>query len=303
MTNAPSNPLQVVVIARDQSERVQQTWKQLHAGLRARPAINVVGALTAEETAHEEVVADMALVIGGDGAILRACRSFGARQIPVLGLNQGRLGFLADIPSDEIDEGLDFIEQGKYKIVHHIMFECELHRRDGTSVRHIGLNETSILSAGSLAMIDVELAIEGQHVTTYSGDGLIISTPVGSTAHSLSAGGPILRQDLEAFVVTPICPHTLTVRPLVDRADVEYELTAPHAPEGVTLVIDGQIREPFRPGDRAVIRRAPFQFQLVRLASHSYYGTLHRKLGWDGQPRYRRGRISETDHAPPPSSE
>ncbi len=288
MPNAESNPLRVVVVARDQSPRVQAAWRELQQLLDRHNDIEVVGALTAAESPHDEIDADLALVIGGDGAILRACRFFGRTQLPILGLNLGRLGFLADLAFDELESGLHQLAQRAYRVVEHLMFECQHQRADGSCTTHIGLNEASILAAGSLTMIDIELSIGGQHVTTYSGDGLIISTPVGSTAHSLSAGGPILRQDLDAFVVTPICPHTLTVRPLVDRADVEYVLTSPHAPEGVMLLIDGQIREPFRPGDRAIIRRAPCRFQLIRLAGHSYYGILHRKLGWDGQPRYQR---------------
>jgi len=135
-------------------------------------------------------------------------------------------------------------------------------------------------------MIDVCLAINGEPVTTYSGDGLIVSTPVGSTAHNLSAGGPILRQDLQAFVITPICPHTLTNRPLVDSAESAFTLTAPEAPAGTTLVIDGQIKVPFAPGDRIDIRQASVRFQTVKLPGSSYYATLHRKLGWGGHPNY-----------------
>ena len=168
------------------------------------------------------------------------------------------------------------------------MFECEHRHRDGSFETYLGLNEVVLSSAGSLAMLDVELSIGDEQVTTYSGDGLIISTPVGSTAHSLSAGGPILRQDLQAFVVTPICPHTLTNRPLVDRADVPYTMSVPHVEEGVYLVVDGQIKVPVRPHDRICVRRADVKFLLVKLPGHSYYGTLHRKLGWSGQPRYRR---------------
>src|SRR5690606_30058277 len=106
--------------------------------------------------------------------------------------------------------------------------------------RYLGLNEAAILSGASLSLFDVELTIDELPVTTFSGDGVIVSTPVGSTAHNLSAGGPILRQDLKAFVVTPICPHTLTVRPIVDRADAVYQLTSQSLPEGVMLTVDGQ---------------------------------------------------------------
>jgi len=137
-------------------------------------------------------------------------------------------------------------------------------------------------------MIDVEFWIGTERATTYSSDGLIISTPVGSTAHNLSAGGPILEQELNAFVVTPICPHTLTNRPLVVSAEHEYTLAVPDAQEGVMLVIDGQIKEPLGPGDRVVVRRASVTFPIVRVRGHSYYATLRRKLGWGGQPHYQR---------------
>ena len=146
------------------------------------------------------------------------------------------------------------------------------------------MNEVAVLSGAALRILQVHLAINGQDVTTYSCDGLIISTPVGSTAHSLAAGGPLLRQDLQAFVITPISPHTLTNRPLVDRADSVYSLTLPEVPEGATLVIDGQIKLPLRSGDRIEVRKAPVNFQFARLSDHSYYATLHKKLGWGGQP-------------------
>ena len=175
------------------------------------------------------------------------------------------------------------------------MFECEL--RSGASgappQQFLGLNEIVISSAAALQMIDVHLKINGEAVTTYSGDGLIVSTPVGSTAHSLSAGGPILRQDLQAFVITPICPHTLTNRPLVDSADCVYELSLPEIPDGVTLVIDGQIKLPLQSRDVVTIRRAAVSFQMARLPGHSYYGTLHKKLGWGGQPRYWQGGLGK----------
>src|SRR5262249_37981540 len=132
------------------------------------------------------------------------------------------------------------------------------------------------------------LAINGEPVTTYSGDGVIVSTPVGSTAHSLSAGGPILRQDLQAFVITPICPHTLTNRPLVDGADRVYSLVVPDAPGGTTVVIDGQIRLPIGPADRIEIRKAPVSLRMACVRESSYYGRLHRKLGWGGQTQSRR---------------
>jgi NAD+ kinase len=254
--------------------------------------LRVVAAATSPEGSEgtiDSADAELAVVIGGDGAILRACRGFGLRQLPILGVNAGRLGFLAELSPQEFCDNVEWIERREYEVAEHLMFECEHRRGDGSVRTYLGLNEAAFLAGGALRMIETRLSIDDAPVTTYSGDGLIISTPVGSTAHSLSAGGPILRQDLNAFVVTPICPHTLTVRPLVDSADCAYRVTIPDAPEGVMLVIDGQIKEPFGPGDAAVIRRAGVTFQLARIPGHSFYGTLHRKLGWAGQPRYEGG--------------
>lgn len=281
-----SGPVRVLVLARDQSERVQSAWRELEPVVRKQPGLHLEGVALTDDAAN--VDAELAIVLGGDGAILRACRQFGEKQIPILGVNLGRLGFLADVTPSEFAARLPQIAARDYRVVPHLMFECEHHRHDGGIDRYLGLNETSLLAAGSLTMTDIELAIDGQNVNTYIGDGVIVSTPVGSTAHSLSAGGPILAQNLFAFVVTPICPHTLTNRPLVEHADRVYSLTAPRAREGVMLVIDGQIKTPFHPLDRVVIRKASVNFQLARLPGHSYYAALHRKLGWGGDPRYRR---------------
>ncbi len=286
-----SDPLRLLIIARDQSSHVQSAWAQLKNFLEQRSGIEIVDALTTDDEFKSDANVDLALVLGGDGAILRACRLFGSKQIPILGVNLGRLGFLADLSPEELRRMICELEQRHYEVVPHLMFECQHHRLDGSFKTYLGLNETAILAGASLSLIDIELAINDEPVTTYSGDGLIISTPVGSTAHNLSAGGPILRQDLEAFVVTPICPHTLTIRPIVDSADAIYTLTASHVPKGVMLVIDGQIKVPIESGDKLLVQRANVSFQLARLRGHSFYNNLHRKLGWDGQPRYQRDRI------------
>ena len=229
---------------------------------------------------------DIVIVLGGDGTILRTCRQLGSHQRPILGVNLGRLGFLADLSPNEFQEKFPRFLAREYQVINHLMFECRLLRDDGSQEKYLGLNEVSILSGSALRILHINLAIDGEPVTTYRCDGLIVSTPVGSTAHSLAAGGPLLRQDLQAFVITPVCPHTLTNRPLVDRADCVYTLTAPEIPEGATLVIDGQIKRLLQPGDRIEIRKAAVNFQLARLLDHSYYATLHRKLGWGGQPEF-----------------
>ena len=281
-------PVRVLVIARDQSDRVQNALRLLEPQLRRRSSIEIVDIATSDDCSSEGMKVDLAIVLGGDGAILRACRQFGEHQIPILGVNLGRLGFLADVMPEEFEKALPQIESRRFHVVEHLMFVCEHRRADGEMNSYLGLNETALLAAGSLSMLDVALAIDGERVTTISGDGIIVSTPVGSTAHSLSAGGPILAQNLQAFVITPICPHALTIRPIVEHANRTYELSMPEAREGVTLVVDGQIKTPFHAGDRVTIRKAPVSFLLARLPGHSFYNSLHRKLGWGGQARYQR---------------
>jgi NAD+ kinase len=132
-------------------------------------------------------------------------------------------------------------------------------------------------------MLEVHLRVDAELVTTYSCDGLIVSTPVGSTAHSLSSGGPILRKDLQAFVISPISAHTLTNRPVVDLAERVYEMVVPRPNAGTAVVVDGRVRETLEPDDRVIVRRAAPQFRLVEIAGHGYYRTLREKLGWGGQ--------------------
>lgn len=279
--------LKIIVVADQRIERVRAAWHDFERRLRSLPQMELIAMDDNSSLDFTRLSADLVVVLGGDGAILRACRQMGPRQLPILGVNLGRLGFLADLAPEEFFLHFPQIARGEYHVVQHLMFECVLTRGDGQADTFLGLNEVVVSAGGALRMIDIRLAINGEPVTTYSGDGVIVSTPVGSTAHSLSAGGPILRQDLQAFVITPICPHTLTNRPLVDSADCVYSLIAPEAPEGTTLVIDGQIRLPLYRSDRVEVRKAPVQFQMAKVPESSYYATLHRKLGWGGQTQSR----------------
>lgn len=280
------SPLNLMFLLRDESPHIQSAWEQINKHLQAQSSVYVSSVSVIEDFSPADSDVDLVVVLGGDGAILRACRQMGLQQLPMIGINLGRLGFLADLTPEGFCKNFSLILDQKYRIVEHLMFECKHYLADGTSNTYLGLNEVVISSAGALSMIDVELAIDDELVTTYSGDGLIISTPVGSTAHSLSAGGPILKQDLQAFVITPICPHTPSNRPLVDKADGLYSLTTAHVPEGAMLVIDGQIKVPYSSGDRLEITKAPVTFKLARIPGFNYYTRLNRKLGWGGQPKY-----------------
>lgn len=282
-----ASPLRLVFVGDTSIPRVQSAWNALQPFVAAQAGVQLMGLDDGTGSASGAFEADLAVVLGGDGAILRACRQMGIRQIPIVGVNLGRLGFLADLSPQEFCDNFSQIESQSYTVVRHLMYECLLRRQDGSVEAFLGLNEVVVSAGASLRMIDVNLAINGEPVTTYSADGLILSTPVGSTAHNLSAGGPILRQDLQAFVITPICPHTLTNRPLVDSADCLYSLTFPEVLAGTTLVIDGQIRLPLQDGDQVDVHRAGVDFQMAKVPGKNYYATLHRKLLWGGQPNYQ----------------
>jgi len=276
----------IVVAANPRVPQVQLAWTELESVLRDTAGLEIL-AVDEGDLEYSSINAEMVVVIGGDGAILRTCRNMGQLQLPILGVNMGRLGFLADLSPAEFLQALPQILARQYRILQCLMFECALTPANGPRQVMLGLNEVVVSAASAMRIIDVHLAIDGEEVTVYSCDGVIVSTPVGSTAHSLSAGGPILRQDLQAFVITPICPHTLTMRPLVDSADCRYTLRVPNIPDGVNLIVDGQLKLPLSSGDMIDIRRAGVQMRVVKVPGSSYYTTLHRKLSWGGQPNYR----------------
>jgi NAD+ kinase len=232
--------------------------------------------------------ADLAIVIGGDGAILQAARQMGTRQIPVLGVNMGHLGFLADVQPPEFLEALPRLFRGECRLVEHLMFWCRVYEGEELVCERLGLNETAILGGAPFTILDIDLYVDSEWATTYSCDGLIISTPVGSTAHSLSAGGPILRKSLQGFVILPLGPHTLTVRPVVDGADHIFDVSVKKPNESTGVVVDGRLVHQLRAGQRVRVQRAESRFTLIEVPGHSYYGTLREKLGWSGRnPRKR----------------
>ncbi len=229
--------------------------------------------------------AELAIVFGGDGSMLRSARLMGEHQLPVLGVNLGKLGFLAHIRPDKLEAVLPEVCNRNACVVEHLMFDCSLIRDGNVVETRLGLNEASVLAGPPFSILDVQLYVDAELATTYSCDGLIVSTPVGSTAHSLSAGGPILRKDLHAFVISPISPHTLTNRPVVDSADRVFELAVPKPNEGTSLILDGRVMANLRSNDRVRIERSTATFKLLHIPDQGYYRTLREKLGWGGQLR------------------
>ena len=244
----------------------------------------------ADEEQELTVDADFVITLGGDGTILRSARRLSKASIPVLGVNLGRLGFLAGIPVNEIDKALDEVLAGSYRIIDHLMFRTVVERDGGQIANTLGLNETAILGGPPFSIMEVDLYVDDELVTTYSCDGLIISTPVGSTAHSLSAGGPILRKDLWAFLIQPISPHTLTMRPVVDTADRVFKISVRNPSESTSVVVDGNCVARLTVDDLVTIRQAEESFRMIEIIGHGYYRTLRDKLGWGGRIERREGK-------------
>ncbi len=233
---------------------------------------------------------DLVCVLGGDGSILRAARWMAYHQRPVLGINLGNLGFLAAVDVEAVEEAMQLVAQAECQIVNHLMFQCRLVRDGKTLTQTLGLNEMAVMGGRPFRMVEMDLLVDGELATRYCCDGLIVSSPVGSTAHNLSAGGPILRQDLDVFVISAISPHTLTVRPVVDSAHRVFEVKLSSANAGTTVLVDGEELHQVQPEDRIIVERAESRFQLIEIEGRGYYPTLREKLGWDGQMRGRKFR-------------
>jgi NAD+ kinase len=276
--------LRLFVLGNANRPRVREEADRLLPFLRSHCGIVVYDLIQEKDLTTAE--ADIALVLGGDGAILRAARQMGYHQVPVLGVNLGKLGFLADLSPQELRDCFSQVVQGEYRVTRHLMFECIVESPE-ESRQFLGLNEVAFQVGYPFHTIDLDLSVDGEPVSRFSGDGLIISTPIGSTAHSMSAGGPILGQELSVLVITPICPHTLTYRPVVDSADKIYTISVRRAEAGTALVIDGQEIVPLTVEHRVTVRKAPVTFGLVKVAGRSHYQTLRDKLRWGTQPNYR----------------
>ena len=223
---------------------------------------------------------DLLIVLGGDGTLLSAARLAANRKVPILAVNLGGLGFLTTVAQDEIYSILDEIFAGQHRVSERVMVEAEIIRGGEVVRRQIALNDAVLNKAALARIMDLELRVDGEYVTTYKADGLILSTPTGSSAYSLAAGGPIVYPTVECFVVTPICPHTLTNRPLVipDSASIEVDFKAED--DTVFLTLDGQIGIELMRGDHIRVRKAAEKLLLVRPAKKTYYQVLRNKLKW-----------------------
>ena len=239
-------------------------------------ALNIMGFSRGEIAS----LADVILVLGGDGTMLSVSRLVAQKGIPILGINLGSLGFITEVNSDEIFSAVDKMLNDGCAIEERMMLTAAIHRNGKKIADYTVLNDV-VINKGALArIIDLETNINDRYVTTYKADGLIISTPTGSTAYSLSAGGPILYPTLDSIVVTPICPHTLTNRPIVVPADSRIEIIIKSLSEDVVLTLDGQVGFSLRMDDVVEINKSPFKTKLLVPVERDYFQILRTKLKW-----------------------
>ena len=233
-----------------------------------------------ESATLEDVDAVMAL--GGDGTMLSAARMLDGRDIPVIGLNLGALGFLTSVVESELDRALKCLLSGDYDTSVRAMVEAVV-ERDGRSISgYRALNDVVVSSGPSNRVVVLGLTIDGDKVTSYVCDGIIVSTPTGSTGHSLSAGGPILSPETPAFVISVICPHTLSSRPLVVPDESDIVLTVEDASGKILFSVDGQLAESLHEGDRIRVRKSLKSVRVIHLPGYSYFSVLRHKLHWSG---------------------
>jgi NAD+ kinase len=223
---------------------------------------------------------DLILVLGGDGTMISTARMVGDSEVPVIGVNYGGLGYLAEFPIEELFTALDSILSGQYKVQKRVMLAVELWRGEELITRNRVLNDVVVNKSALARIIEMEAYLDSQFVNLFRADGLIVATPTGSTAYNLSAGGPVIYPSMNAVVITPICPFTLSNRPIVvpDESTIEVRLMTDK--EEVALTLDGQVGFPLKVRDRIVIGKSRTTFNLVQPPNRNYFDVLRDKLKW-----------------------
>jgi NAD+ kinase len=232
---------------------------------------------------HTDFSADFVVSMGGDGTFLRAASMVGGKQIPILGINMGRLGFLADVKAQEIEHTINALYEGDYTVDTRAVIKVET---DGQPLKgyDCALNDVAILKRDNASMITIHTTVNGDYLTTYQADGLIMSTPTGSTAYSLSNGGPIIVPGTHVFSLTAVAPHSLNVRPIVLSADSEVKLTVESRTHNYLVALDGR-SEKLADTTRLTLRKAPYRVRVIKRAGTKYFHTLREKMMWGADQR------------------
>lgn len=231
--------------------------------------------------------ADFAVVFGGDGSITSAARQLSQVNVPVIGVNLGKLGFLAEFSLEELKKFFPSLTSGKARIEKRMMLACKISSNNKEIFCSAAINDVFIMAGPPFKMIELKISVDGQSLAGCISDGLVISTPTGSTAYNLSAGGPIISPKMEAIVITPICPHSLSFRPIVINADSNVEVLPLRVNEGTTVSIDGQLSCKLAINDVVKIERNKGDFLVVNNPLRTRWDTLATKLSWAEKPKYK----------------
>ncbi|HUJ69509.1 MAG TPA: NAD(+)/NADH kinase [Syntrophorhabdales bacterium] len=277
----------IAIFAKVQDPRCQGVAVELVQWLRDRgltplPEEHLARRIGFRETMPANILdlAELIVVLGGDGTLISVARIVGKRGVPIFGVNLGSLGFLTEITLDELYPALESCLKGDYHISERMMLSVAV-ERDGELISENRVLNDAVINKGALArIIDLETTVNDDYLTTFKGDGVILSTPTGSTGYSLSANGPILYPELDCFVVSPICPHTLTNRPLVVRGDAQIRVELKCINEDVCLTLDGQVGMKLECGDVIRISRSKQRTRLIISGSRDYFEILRTKLKW-----------------------
>lgn len=276
--------LKVALVGSPDKDCVSSTMERARRWLDGRAEV-VFAEMTRESWRAAEAQPDLLFVLGGDGTLIATVHHLRDRQIPIVGINLGKLGFLAEFTIDQLEREGEFLFNGGAPVHRRVMLSVRLSQAGGERFESPAVNDCVVLAGAPFRMIELTVEADRGHVAEIRGDGLIVATAAGSTAHNLSAGGPILDPSAQSFVITPICPHSLTFRPLVLNADRRIVVRAANTNEGTTVSIDGQQRRPFRPGDKLTLTRYKSDFLLVRNPKRSDWYALRRKLMWGKNPK------------------
>jgi NAD+ kinase len=285
----------VAIVGRHDDPRVAEPMSLLVNHL-TKAGIEVLAAeemtldlpVTRSRSAALSANADLIIAIGGDGTMLYARNLVSDTNVPLLGINRGRLGFLADVTPEEMLPSVDHILDGHYTVDSRLLLAVDLKRVDGDDVSATAFNDVVLQRRETGRMVDFQTSVAGQFVNTHSGDGLIVATPTGSTAYALSCGGPIIEPHLDAMVVVPICPHTLTDRPIVIAANQPIEVRLLEREEtGAAIALDGHSIGDISPGDSLTIGAAKHRVKLIHPPGYDFYGILRSKLLWGRDNRIR----------------
>ena len=279
----PSDKPRVFLIGNPDKPAVIDAMQRVEQIVAARA--QVVGKVLAHHTDElRSAEPDLVVVLGGDGMMLAVARALGERQVPLVGVNLGKLGYLAEFGVQDLADHIDQILRDSQHVNDGMMLDVRIEGDDEPPFTSLAMNDCVVQSGPPYRMIELAVFADGEALTSLAGDGLIISTPIGSTAHNMSAGGPIVQNGVDAVVITPICSYSLANRPLVLRSLQAIDVIGVRVNEGTTVTVDGQISSPFRENDRLVVRAFDHRFRLVRHPGQSRWHTLLTKLKWGVRP-------------------